>query len=125
MAYSGSNNNAGTAYMTINGLSYMLAGKFKYSVNSFKNETQLGMDSVHGYKQTYVAPFISGQLRDARGLTVADFNAMDNVTIVVELANGKTIIGSGMWIVDTQEVDSEDAVFDVKWEGMTDSVTEN
>ncbi|PWI82143.1 phage tail protein, partial [Enterobacter sp. CGMCC 5087] len=37
----------------------------------------------------------------------------------------KTLTGSGMWTVDTQEVDSEEALFTVKWEGMTGSVKES
>ena len=45
------------------------------------------------------------------------------MNIVAELANGKTIIGEGLWTVNVQEVESEDAVFDVRWEGR--EVTEN
>jgi hypothetical protein len=57
------------------------------------------------------------QMRDWGGLTVADINDMTNVTVVASLANGKTVIGRNMWSVEDQEVDSEDAVFDVKFEG--------
>src|SRR5260363_409760 len=55
-----------------------------------KPRVAAGMDGVHGYKETPHAGFISATLRDAGGLTVADFNAMTNVTVTVELANGKT-----------------------------------
>lgn len=114
---------AGTAYVTVNGITIMVAGQFKYSPSTWKRETLVGMDYVHGYKETPNAPFISCQVRDSGGTSVADFNGQTNVNIVVELANGKTIIGTGMWTVDTQEVDSADAVFEVKWE--SGSVTEN
>jgi len=114
---------AGTANVTIDGLTIMVAGNFKYSPSTVKRETLTGMDSVHGYKETPVPGFISCQVRDSGGTTVADFNSQTNVSVVAELANGKTIIGSGLWTVDAQEVDSGDAVFDVKWEGL--SVTES
>jgi hypothetical protein len=81
------------------------------------------MDGVHGYRETPNAPYIACQLRDSGGTTVADFNNQTNVTVVAELANGKTIIGSGMWSVNTQEVNSTDATLDIRWEGG--SVTEN
>ncbi len=114
-----SNRLAGTASVTTNGVTIMVAGQFKYSPSTVKRETLTGMDRVHGYKEKPSAPYISCQLRDSGGTTVADFNDMTDVTVVAELANGKTIIGTGMWTVESQEVDSEDAVFDVRWESFS------
>jgi hypothetical protein len=114
-----SNRLAGTASVTTNGVTIMVAGQFKYSPSTVKRETQTGMDRVHGYKEKPSAPYISCQVRDSGGTTVADFNDMTDVTVVAELANGKTIIGTGMWTVESQEVDSEDAVFDVRWESFS------
>lgn len=116
---------AGTAYVSVDGMTIMVVGQFKYSTGRVKRETLIGMDGVHGYKETFVAPYISCQVRDGGSTVLADFNHQVNVTLVVELANGKTLIGSGMWSTDVQEVDSEEAVFTVKWEGNTDSVKEN
>ncbi len=123
----GNNNNrlAGTAYVTVNGITIMVAGDFKYSPADFKRESLIGMDGVHGYKESYTTPYISCKVRDSGGTSVKDFNNQTNVSLVVELANGKTIIGSGMWTVETQEVDSNEATFDVRWEGMSGSVTED
>jgi len=114
---------AGTAHVTVGGLTIMVAGKFKYQPSKIKRTTLTGMDGVHGYKEEYVPGKISCDVRDSGGTTVADFNAQTNVNIVAQLANGKTIIGSGLWTVDAQEVNSEDATFTVTWEGR--EVTEN
>ncbi|WP_439292358.1 MULTISPECIES: phage tail tube protein [Rahnella] len=114
-----SNRLAGTASVTTNGVTIMVAGQFKYSPSTVKRETLTGMDRVHGYKEKPSAPYISCQVRDSGGTTVADFNDMTDVTVVAEIANGKTIIGTGMWTVESQEVDSEDAVFDVRWESFS------
>jgi hypothetical protein len=70
------------------------------------------------------APFISGTLRDSNNLTVNDFNNMTNVTISLELANGKMVTGKGMWTVEAQEVKAQEGTFEVRWEGMSGSVTE-
>ena len=118
-----SNRLAGTAHVSVNGMSIMVAADFKYSPSTVTRETLTGMDFVHGYKEKPVAGFIAMRVRDSGGTTVADFNGMTNVNVVAELANGKTIIGQGLWVVQTQDVNSEDAVFDVRFEGR--SVTEN
>ena len=47
---------------------------------------------------------------------------MTNSTVVLKLANGKTIFGRNMWTVDVQEVKTAEATLEVKWEGP--SVTE-
>lgn len=124
MAGNTTNRLAGTAYLTVDGVSYMLAGDFEYSPVSKTRETLVGMDSVHGYSEKPMQAHISGTLRDSGGLTVASLNAMTNVTVVAELANGKTIIGRNMWTVDAQASKATDATIDVKWEGMDGSVVE-
>ncbi|SUQ01918.1 Phage tail tube protein [Yersinia ruckeri] len=97
---------AGTAFVTVDGLTIMVAGQFKYSPSRVKRETLTGMDGVHGYKETFSAP-----LFPARSAIVAEPQSViltnrPTSASSVKLANGKTIIGSGMWSVNTQEVDS-------------------
>jgi hypothetical protein len=118
-----SNRIAGTANVVVDGLTIMVAGKFKYRPSKVKRETLTGMDRVHGYKETPISGMISMDVRDSGGTSVTDFNDMTNVTVTATLANGKIIIGSGMWTTDAQEVESEDAVFSVTFE--SDDVSEN
>lgn len=125
MAGSNTNRLAGTAYLSVDGLTYMLAGDFEYSPVSVTRETLVGMDSVHGYKEKPMQAHISATLRDSGGLTVASLNAMTNVTVVAELANGKTIIGRNMWTVEAQSSKAEDGTIEVKFEGAAGAVTEN
>lgn len=115
---------AGLANLSIGGVTYLLQGEFKYSPGIVDRETLIGMDQVHGYKETPRAPFIEGRLRDANSVVVAAFNALTGVNISVTLANGKTITGSNMWTTKAQEVDSMEALFDVRFEGQQGAVTE-
>ncbi|KPD17266.1 phage tail protein [Burkholderia sp. ST111] len=115
---------AGTAEVSVDGTTYMVTGDFKYKSGNKKRETLGGMDRIHGYKETPSAPFIAFNLRDWGGLVVGDINNWTDVTCVAKLANGKTVIGSAMWTVEEQEVDSTEAKFDVRLEGTDDSVTE-
>lgn len=113
---------AGTAYLSVDGVTYMLAGDFEYNPSKVSRESLAGMDRVHGYSEKPNTPHISGTLRDAGGLSVAALNDMTNVTVVCELANGKTVVGRNMWAVETQTAKAADATIEVKWEGF--SVTE-
>lgn len=90
----------------------------KYSPATVKREPMMGRDGkFHGWKETPVTGSITMSLRDAGDLTVANFNAMRNATVVVSLANGKTVTGRNMGTTEALEVDTDDAKFDVKFEG--------
>lgn len=108
---------AGTASLTVNGTNYLVVGDFEYNPSTVTRETLTGMDGVHGFSEKRRPGSISASLRDSGNLTVADINAMDNETVVVQLANGKTVIGRNMWTVEDQTVKSTDATLEVKWEG--------
>lgn len=108
---------AGTAFISVDGQTYMLAGDLSYDPSTVKRESLIGQDRVHGYSEAPKPGSISGTIRDAGGLSVAAFNAMTNVTVTLELANGKTVIGSNMWTVDAAEVKTAEGTFEVKWEG--------
>lgn len=110
---------AGVAYITVDGKSYMLAADATYSVSKVKRETLSGQSGVQGYSETPIPGTISGTFRDAGSLTVADFNAMTNATVMLELANGKMIVGRNMWTVESQEVKTQEATFEVKFEGFS------
>ena len=108
---------AGITQVAIDGVTRQLEGGAKYSPSTIKRESMMGKDGFHGFKETPVPGSISMSLRDAGDMSVADFNALRNSTVVMTLANGKTIVGRNMGAVDVQEVDTDDAKFEVKFEG--------
>lgn len=114
---------AGIATLTVDGQNYRLVGTLTYSPTIVTRETLKGQDAVHGYSEMPQAGFISGRFRDSSDLRISDFNAMTDVTVVAELANGKTVTGRNMWTVgEAQEVNTETSEFEVRWEG--EDVTE-
>lgn len=110
---------AGIAFLTVDGQNYMLQGEASYGVSSVTRTTLVGQDAVHGYSEMPHPGFIAMTLRDSGGLTVANFNAMTNVTVTLELANGKTIVGRNMWTVEQQEVNTQEATFPVRFESFS------
>lgn len=51
MAGDTTNRLAGTAYVTVNGVTVMVEGSFKYQTSTVNRTTLTGMDGVHGYKE--------------------------------------------------------------------------
>lgn len=123
MAIDTTNRIAGTAFLSVDGATLPLVGDFEYNPSVATRESQTGMDTVHGYSEKPRPGEIKGTIRDMGGLKLIDLNNMTNVTVTVELANGKTVIGRNMWTVEDQSAKAEDATIPVTWQGP--SVTEN
>ncbi len=109
---------AGIAYISVDGQSYMLAADLAYSVSTVSRESLIGQDTVHGYSEKPSVGYIHATLRDSGSLSLAQINAWTNVTVVCELANGKTVIGRNMWITEVQEVKTTEGSFEVKFEAV-------
>ncbi|HEX7850136.1 MAG TPA: phage tail tube protein [Sphingomonas sp.] len=109
---------AGTAFITINGVSFSISGEANYRPSGSNRETLKGPDGVHGFKEMPFEGRISFKGRDSNAVQIGLLNEATNQTVVLVLANGKTIIGRNMWRVgDPIEVATEDATFTVEFEG--------
>lgn len=108
---------AGVAFLWIDGRSYPLVGDALYNPSSVTRESLVGMDTVHGFKETPMAGYIEGTIRDGNDLSVASLNGLTDSTVVLELANGKTVTGRNMWTAESQEVDLAEGKFKVRFEG--------
>lgn len=122
MAISTSRRLAGIASIAIDGVSYDVKGELNWSPSSIKRETLIGQSGIPGYSEMPIAGFVSATLFDNGGITVADFNQMVSVTIQIIQANGKQIVGTGMWSTEANEVQSEPGTFAVKFE--SDDISE-
>ena len=78
-----------------------------------------GMDGIHGYKSTPDAGMIKFTGRDAADVDLATLNNATDSTVVLELINGKTIVGRDMWRSgELIEAKADDATFDVEFAGL-------
>ena len=107
----------GIGSIAIDGITFDLVSDPTWQVSKRKRTTLKGMDRVHGFSEEVNAPFISATLRDSAGVTVGDFEGMTNASVSLELASGKRVSGTGLWTVDSQEVNATEGTFSVRFEG--------
>lgn len=115
---------AGTAFLAINGSSIALVGDFEWDAGISMRETQSGQDGVHGYSEAVKPGRIKGTIRDMGNFSIAALNGLVDVTITCELANGKRVTGRNMWQVGDLPVNSNQATFELAFEGPQGCVSE-
>lgn len=113
---------AGVIAATINGDSWDAAGDVEYSPSTVARETLKGQSRVEGYSEMPQQGYISMNLRDRSDETVFGLNQSTDVQIILQLANGKTVVGSDMWQVGEIGVRTQEATFSIRFE--SDSVVE-
>jgi hypothetical protein len=112
------NRQAGVCYIAVDGRNYAVAGAGSYRPSSPTRETLMGQDGYHGVKEMPAAGKISWTGRDSGGVSLADLADLANVTVTLELANGKMVIGRNMTRVgEAPTVNTEEATFDIEFEG--------
>ena len=110
---------AGVASVTIDGRAYSISGEGSYQPSGSKREALSGQDGYHGYSEMPLPGKISWKGRDSGGLSISALSDATDATVVLSLANGKTIIGRNMTRMGDAPiaVNTEDATFDVEFYG--------
>lgn len=109
----------GVAFIKVDGRQFPARGKWKSNLHGVKREGIAGQDGVHGYKEMPKVPKISGDITYMPDFNYEDLKNIDNATITLELANGKTHVLRNAWWADESEVDSEEGSFPVSFEGIS------
>lgn len=109
---------AGTAYLSVDGKRIALQGQASYRPSGSTRESLIGQDGYHGYKTKPQAGQIKGTFRDKGAVSVQKLGELANVTVTLELVNGKVVIGRNMTRVgEPPEVNTEEGTFDLEFEG--------
>jgi hypothetical protein len=114
---------AGITSFTVNGSSFNVT-EFAWDPGPVERETMTSLSGVDGFRELPVAAYIAGKFRDAQSVNVSGFVGITNGTVVVQLANGKSVVGHNLWYVGRPAVSGADAVFDFRFEGAQGTVQE-
>lgn len=114
------NRKGGIIELKIDGRIYQAKGDFTYGMGKRMREAVVGVDGVHGFKETIVAPFIEGEITDAEDLSLDDLAAIEDATVTLQLNNGKIIALRNAWNTnkDGLGANTGEGNIGIRFEGM-------
>lgn len=110
---------AGLAYLFVDGRQYPLRGNLTISTDTIEREGVAGQDGIHGFIERPRVPWIEGDFSDISGLSLMQIQAMCDVTVTAELANGKMYVLRNAWTSTAREFNAADGQATVRFEGMS------
>lgn len=122
MANGTNNRRAGRVYFKIDGTQYDAKGEFSYNLGNDNREAIIGADGVHGYKETPQVAYIEGAITDAPDVDLDKLSQADNVTVTLELVNGKTIVLANAWAAGEWTVNTGEGEISVRFESRRKGV---
>lgn len=108
---------AGTCFVKVNGEQLELQGNIEFPMNSVQRETMISTTGVVGFKETVVAPYVSGDFIVRAGFPIEDIKENTAQTITVECANGMVYTLSDAYVTDVIAYKPVDGTLTIKWEG--------
>lgn len=109
----------GIIFVQINGELQQAKGEFTYSLGVAKKEMVVGSDGVHGYKEMPQVPYIEGALTDYTELDLEALQKSKDVTVTLQLANGKTMVLERAVYASEGAVSTEEGEIEARFEGMS------
>jgi hypothetical protein len=106
----------GTNFFNMDGVSFLLI-EASWRPSTPTRESAKGQDGIHGYIEKPDVGRMRGKIRDWAGNSVTLVGQTSNSQLVFSLANGKNVVGVGMWITELGDVSGEDGSVDVTFEG--------
>ena len=82
----------GIIFLKIDGTRYSAKGAWSYNLGRAKKEFVIGADAVHGYKTLPQIAFVEGAITDRSDIDLAALVDATDITVTLELANGKTVV---------------------------------
>lgn len=108
----------GIIQLIVGGELYQARGNFTYNLGRPVREAIVGADTVHGYKETPQVAFIEGEITDRDTLNLAQLVSMQGVTIVLTLANGKTVALQNAWYAAEGTGNTDEGNIGFRFEGV-------
>ena len=112
------NRRSGIFYLKMDGTLMDSVGEFTYRVGMVKREAIVGNNSVHGFSEEVMVPYIEGSITDKGTLDVEALCNSVDVTGILELPNGKTFTLKNAWYAGEGTVKTAKAEVNFRLEGL-------
>ena len=111
---------AGLASFFIEGAPFTAKGGLEYKPNETKREPIYGLDgSLVGWSEVGDGPYMKVTLLDTGGYPVRALHDRINVQLVAQAANGKTVTGHSMTMMEPPAPKNESAEYECTWIGLS------
>lgn len=109
----------GIITLKVDGAQLAAKGNFTYNLGGFKREAVVGSDGVvHGYKETRIVPFLEGEITDTSDTNIPALLRLTHSTVVLDLANGKSIVYRGAFYAGEGTGNTEEGNFPLRFEAI-------
>jgi hypothetical protein len=109
----------GLIFLKVDGRRYQAKGSFTCNLGVPKREAIVGTDGVHGYKEIPQPCYIEGEITDHQDLRLVDLATVQNATVTLELATGKSVVLRNAWFAGGGDLQTEEGNIGVRFEGMS------
>lgn len=109
----------GKIQLQVAGVLHDAKGDFTYNLGRPMREALVGSDTVHGFIERPQVAFIEGEITDRGTLDLADLVTSQDVTVTLELANGKIIVLRDAWFAGEGTGNTGEGNVGVRFEGKS------
>lgn len=109
----------GLIQLQVDGVLYDAKGSFSYNLGRAKRDAIVGSDAVHGYLEKPQVAFIEGEITDRGNLDLDALVTATDVTVTLELANGKIVVLRDAWYAAEGTGNTEEGNIEVRFEGKS------
>lgn len=105
-------------YAKVDGEQLEVSGGFECPGMEVKREAVMSLTGVAGFKETPIKPYIKMTALFVPGFPLATLQSSTDMTLTVELANGRVYTLSGAFIENEAPVKGDDGTIDLEFAGM-------
>jgi len=109
----------GIIFIKADSKQYQAKGSWTYNFGVPKREGVVGSDKVHGYKEMPQIPFVEGSITDSGDISAEDLLKLKDVTITLELANGKVGVWRNAWFAGDGNITTEEGEITARFESLS------
>jgi hypothetical protein len=113
----------GIISVKVDGKIYQAKGAFTYNPGIPLRTPIMGSDSQHGFKEEPQPGFIEGEFTDSNTLDVPNLLKLQNVTVTIELANGKMFVLRNAYYAGEGTTSTDEGNIGVRFEGRGEEVS--
>lgn len=105
----------GLLAVKIDGSAYSGIGNFTWNLGKPLRAPLVSATGVDGYSVSPQVAFIEGEIRDGEDIDIDALVSMENGTVSLELANGKTLVLSNAWYEGEGTGNTQEGNFPVRF----------